>query len=293
MAILTATLSFFIMNRGGEVLIDSYYNEMYFEKKNREYAQKLQRVVEAENLTTRNSKELMRWVRRQKIVSVQIYKDNVLVFDSEYPGKSEIWQEEVAKYFYEWETYYTVLFVDGVADVSIYGMYGYQLYSYANIAELIFACILFMMIMLIGIRKEIQYLRLLEKEIQILEGGNLNYIITVRGKNELSALAEGLNNMRQSLREQIEEREAIICANQKMITGMSHDLRTPLTSVMLYAEFLWKKKYKDEQQMREYVKKICEKTKHMKQVNDHMSEYSLVQEEKEIAEQLLDGTGRK
>ena len=57
--------------------------------------------------------------------------------------------------------------------------------------------------------------------------------------------------------------------------------------------FLWKKKYKDEQQMREYVKKICEKIKHMKQVNDHMSEYSLIQEEKEIAEQPLDGTGRK
>ena len=40
------------------------------------------------------------------------------------------------------------------------------------------------------------YILQLSKEIQILEGGSLEYAITVKGKDELSKLAEGIENMR-------------------------------------------------------------------------------------------------
>ena len=67
----------------------------------------------------------------------QVYKDNVLVYDSLYPDKMDIWEEDVEVRYYDWETYYTVLFADGQAEVSISGVYAYRFHNYAVIAELI------------------------------------------------------------------------------------------------------------------------------------------------------------
>lgn len=68
-----------------------------------------------------------------------------------------------------------------------------------------------------------------------------------------------------------------------MITDMSHDLRTPLTSIMIYTEILKKKKYKDEEQMQEYIEKIEQKTQRIKQLSERIFEYSLVTSEMEVA----------
>ena len=78
----------------------------------------------------------------------------------------------------------------------------------------------------------------LHDEIEILEGGSLDYPITVKGKDELSELAEGLDCMRVSFQGMIEREANIVQENQKMITEMSHDIRTPVTSIMLYTEIL-------------------------------------------------------
>ena len=86
-----------------------------------------------------------------------------------------------------------------------------------------------------------KYIRKLSKEIEILEGGNLEYKITVNGKDELAALAGGLECMRESFRNQSIQEAEIVRENQKIVTQMSHDLRTPLTSIMLYTELTEKR----------------------------------------------------
>ena len=55
------------------------------------------------------------------------------------------------------------------------------------------------------------------------------------------------------------KKEKIVQVNQRMITEMSHDLRTPLTTVMIYTEILKNKKYKDEEQKLRYIDKISQK----------------------------------
>ena len=63
---------------------------------------------------------------------------------------------------------------------------------------------------------------------------------------------------------------------------MSHDLRTPVTSIMLYTEILKTGKGQTEEQKREYIEKIDKKSRRMKQLIDHLFEYSLVTGETEI-----------
>lgn len=86
-------------------------------------------------MAARDTKALYSWVKKQKMISIRIYRDGLQVFDTEYP-EQELWDEAIAMREYEWENYYSVTFSDGKAGVSISGMYAYQFYNYALTAEL-------------------------------------------------------------------------------------------------------------------------------------------------------------
>lgn len=281
-SVFTAIIAFFIMDISSELLIGNYLIKTdYIGRKEKEYIGKLQEYIDQENLSSRDATELRTWVKEQKMVSIIIYKDKIRVFDSSYPGQ-DIWEEQIVADYYDWEDYYEVDFSDGTAQVSIMGAYVYQFYNYALYAELILSFLLFLLLVLFGIRKKMSYIRKLSEEIEILEGGSLDYPITVMGKDELTALAEGLNSMRISFQELIQTETEIVRENQRIVTEMSHDLRTPITSIMLYTEILRKGKYQNNEQLVEFLDKIDQKARRMKQLTDHLFEYSLLTGKKEI-----------
>lgn len=277
-----SVIVFLSLNYAGEKALDRYYYNFDYENKmNEKYVGKFQQYISEHDITSRDADKINHWMRKQKILSISIYKDGIQVFDSAYPNQ-ELWEEEVAIADYEWEVYYSVTFADGEAILSIMGVYAYQLYNYAQIAELLISFALYLLLVLGGIRRKIEYIMLLKDEIEILEGGSLDYKITVKGKDELSALAEGLENMRLSIHGLIESEAQMAHHNQQIVTEMSHDLRTPITSMMLYTEILKKGNYKNEDQLTEYIEKIDKKARRMKQLIDHLFEYSLVAKEENI-----------
>ena len=82
-------------------LIGRYFeNPFYVERQNEKYAGKLQKYVTREGLSTKDGEALSRWVKKQNILYVQIYKDSILVFDSAYP-EEDIWEEEIMSRDYE------------------------------------------------------------------------------------------------------------------------------------------------------------------------------------------------
>ena len=272
-----AGVCYFLLDCTGEYAVDTFYsNSDYVERKNEKYVESLQAYVEKHQLTTKDSKKLTNWINKQKIISLQIFKDDILMYDSDYPDKEAIWEENIESNIYDWGNSYHITFSDGIATASIFGLYSYQLYTYATVIELIFSFLVFLGSVIMGIRKTMHYINQLSEEIGILESGNLDYEITIRGHDELTTLAQGLDDMRKSFRDQVRQEEHLVQTNRRMITEMSHDLRTPLTSIMLYMELLRKKKYKDDQQMQEFIDKIDQKTRQMKQLADNLFEYSLI-----------------
>lgn len=63
--------------------------------------------------------------------------------------------------------------------------------------------------------------------------------------------------------------------NNKLISEMSHDLRTPLASIMLYLEILKTHRYSDQTELDEYLNKIYKKVTQMKNISDNLFDYSL------------------
>lgn len=277
-AFLVSGAFFLLLCYGGDMILNSYYTDEYQQQKNHEYIEKMQKEIDEKNLSTKDTDAILRWVKDQRVISVQIYKNDKLVFDSEYPDVQEILDEEAEINYYDWQLYYELTFKDGAAYVSVFGLYQYQMMTYMTITWLFLSFILFFCIVILGIRRTISYIQTLCEEIGILEGGDLDYEITVNGKNELSGLAKGLDDMRKAFKEKTENEARIVKANKKLITEMSHDLRTPLTSLMIYSELLSQGKYDGERQARKYADKINKKTLKMKQLTDHLFEYALLSE---------------
>lgn len=278
-AVAVSGLFFVVINYAGEQMITKIFSDSsHIEKLSEAYIQDLQDYIDETKAASNDSEKLTEWVRKQKIVSIQVYKDEILTYDSNYPDAA-VEDAEAEGAYYEWEYYYTAEFADGTADVFLYGFFSYPLYSYAMTAEILLAVILLVAIVILGIRKPVRYIGRLKAECEILGSGDLDYQVTVQGKDELSLLARGLDNMRMALRESNEKEAELTAANRRMITEMSHDLRTPLTSLLIYTEILGKKAAKDPRQAMEYVRKIEKKARQIKRLSDNIFEYALITEE--------------
>lgn len=270
-----ALAAFFAMDNMSEYLTEQYYKKSnYATIRNQQVVEELQTYITSEKVSSRDTEKLSQWVQKQKLVSVMIYKDGIQVFDSNYPDE-EIWDEEIDLEYYDWVSYDTVVFTDGTAKISVTGAYQYQVYSYIRLIEMGISFCVFLIIVLAGIRKKMTYIRLLSDEVEVLEGGGLDHPITKKGEDELSVLAEGLESMRRSFLEirQMEEEKYI--ENQRVFTEMSHDLRTPVTSILLYTEILKTGKYQNAEQAVGYIEKIGKKAMEIKQRTDQLMAFSM------------------
>lgn len=282
-AAIASGVLFFGLTLAGEAIVSSYYSGSdYVQKKNEAYISRLQEHVSENRISSGDAERLKEWVKKQRVIAIEVYKDKKEVFNSEYPVETSVQESDAETDYLDRGNSYRVTFEDGEATVFIFGIYEYQFYSYAMKAELLIAFLVFLGIVMLGIRRTLKYIRQLSQEIKILEGGDLDYEITISGKDELTALAEGLDQMRKSIKEHMEQETHMAQANRRMITEMSHDLRTPLTSMMIYTEILKKRKYRDESQMWDYVDKIDKKAHQMKLLSDHIFEYSLLSGEVEV-----------
>lgn len=71
-----------------------------------------------------------------------------------------------------------------------------------------------------------------------IANGNLDYQINYHSTNELGQLADSFNEMRLRVKASAEERQRASEKQREIISGIAHDLRTPLTSIKGYAEGL-------------------------------------------------------
>ncbi len=271
-----------------EQQIDRYYeNRNMVQNYNQKYISKLQKYVTKQGISSEELQRLDEWVSHNRLIYIQIRKDGKWVYCSDF-SMDEIQFEGHDFSPYPSDSYYDIELSDGTVQVFIMGMYSYNAYTIALVADIIVSCLCFIVFTMFGIRRKIRYINQLSRDIEILEGGNLEYEVYAQGNDEIANLARGLNAMRISFKNQIEEIECLTKANQEMVTEISHDLRTPLTSVLLYAEILHNKKCEDEEQKQKYLDKIIKKIQFMKELSDRLLEYSACNaEEKHVQTEYI------
>ena len=245
-----------------------------------------QAFVQEEELSSTDVEQISAWVRQQDFTLLELYRDQVLVYSSFVPDQDDIGHEGKPTPFYDWMPRAGVIFADGELQALLYYDPVLAWVRWGTLA-LALACIgLFLAVFLLGCRRIVRYICLLSQEVQVMENGDFSRPVTVQGSNELAALASCLDSMRVTLAQQRRQEAETSARVKDLITQMSHDLRTPLTTLLLYTEIVAGGKYHSQAQLEEYLGKIDAKARQIKQLSDNLFEYALVTRDTVVA---LDG----
>lgn len=264
---------FFIINVFFGYIFDHYYETSSFQ---RAQVQKqfisLQKYIRTNHISTNNLQRLKEWEKEQPVILLELYSGNTCIYNSIYdaPISSLVLDEKQ-----ELENIAELYLEDQVVTAFIYSDFTYQHNLIRTGIAIVSSLVLFIILFIRSNTKLIKYICRLNREVQILEGGNLEYNVSEEGNDEITDLARSMNRMKTSLQQQIDAEQKLHLANKQLITEMSHDLRTPLTSILLYLEILKAKRYESQDQLQDYLDKIDIKAHHMKLLSDHLFEYAM------------------
>lgn len=245
------------------------------------YMEDLQQYVTRQRITSATISEIKEWTDANPYVYVSVYQNNRVIFNSDYTyeeSESENNEEVTAETdLLDSEYLYRLVLDDGtVASVDMFCYDYWKYYYYVWTIGVILGIIVFIGIFTRLFRRKLQYINAIEKELQILEGGNLEYPITVKGEDEIGNLARGIEQMRLSIIENMKKEQQMLQANKELVTAMSHDLRTPLTTLTGYLEILNMEHIRDEEQRKHYLELSLAKTREIKELSDELFEYFLI-----------------
>lgn len=122
----------------------------------------------------------------------------------------------------------------------------------------------------------IRYIEQISGSLQRIAYGDFEQRIPVRSRDELGRLAGHVNSMTRQLKESIEEERKANRAKEALITSVSHDLRTPLTSIMGYLTLIEEERYHDEAELRQYAGIALAKARRLQRLIDDLFEYTRV-----------------
>ena len=116
----------------------------------------------------------------------------------------------------------------------------------------------------------------LKKATQNIKEGNLDFVLDVEGNDEFSQLCQDFEEMRRRLKESTEEKNLIEKENKELISNISHDLKTPITTVKGYVEGIMDGVADTPEKMDRYVRTIYNKTNEMDHLINELTFYSKI-----------------
>lgn len=117
------------------------------------------------------------------------------------------------------------------------------------------------------------YLNRIMKDTKDMAEGRLNRDVKVMGKSPLAGHAENLNHLREGVRTSMHEQAKSERLKTELITNVSHDLRTPLTSIITYTDLL-KNPDVTEEERKQYIHILDKKSERLKLLIEDLFEVS-------------------
>lgn len=156
--------------------------------------------------------------------------------------------------------------------------YTLNIYKYINFISIGvgFLVLLFMVIFISRklSNRIIKPIVLLSEVAEEISKGNLEKGIECNRNDEIGKFCRVFDTMRCYLKESIEKKEILERNRRELIAHISHDLRTPLTSIKGYVEILEDGLVKNEKKTLEYLSIIGKKTSQMEELIDNLFTFS-------------------
>lgn len=167
---------------------------------------------------------------------------------------------------------------------------GAWLEGLVRIAALILAALVFCAVVVPYIFRLLRRIEALSRETGALMAGDLSHSIRAPGRDELSRLGADIERLRLSVLERIQGEREAVGATGRLVTGLSHDLRTPLTKLMGYLELL--RRCQSGEEREKYLRLASEKAEQIKDMTDQLFQRTRLPDSREAlvrAPELVDG----
>jgi len=134
------------------------------------------------------------------------------------------------------------------------------------------------MLLYVVLKKLIKPIKVLTDYTKRISNGYYNERVIIKGKDELAILAKSFNSMASSVQANVEEMKVIVKRKQQFIDNFAHELRSPLTSIYGYAEYIQKAKITEEDKYTS-TNHIMTETKRLQQISEKLLSLALLKQD--------------
>ena len=116
--------------------------------------------------------------------------------------------------------------------------------------------------------KRVKRFTAIQEGVERIKDGDILHTIDVDGKGEFAKLASNINSITDGLKKAVNSELKSERLKTELITNVSHDIRTPLTSIITYVDLL--KTEKDPAKVEQYIEVLDQKSKRLKILTDDL-----------------------
>lgn len=280
----------------GEVATKENINRIYDE---------FEQFINENHISSEDSDQIQKWLEKNQYIYLMIYDNQNSLFDggwrteskkknekyAEDPTKkrAEIPEANISKQEKESQDKRItpgafkpdlknriVTFSNGQYYVYIDSFMEEKLHKIMLFLKVILCVSTFVSIILIYNAHVLKRIITLSQNVDKISGGDLYLTINSATNDEIGKLAKNVNHMRDSIVEKLHNEKEAWDANTQLITAMSHDIRTPLTSLIGYLDIIDSGKYSSYDDISKFICSCKEKALQLKDLSDKLFQYFLV-----------------
>lgn len=118
--------------------------------------------------------------------------------------------------------------------------------------------------------KRVKEFNKIKEGVELIKNGELHHKIEVKGDGEFGRLAANINTIAEGLHKAVDSELKSERLKTELITNVSHDIRTPLTSIITYVDLL--KQEGDPEKLKEYIEILEQKSQRLRLLTDDLFE---------------------
>lgn len=273
LGVLLGVVLYFAVGALGQALIDDVYmSEENVAQRKAELHSRLESYVTRNKISGKDAEALSRWTAENDYVTILLYGSGKKY--RSFSGGKAI--NDAAFDASKYGRLYPMRFSDGVYLVAIVDNSQVRESLLVKAASVAAAGGGFILLLLFYTNRLTRRIIALSKAASEVGAGNLEKSISVPGEDEISTLAGAMDEMRLSLIHQIGSENQAWQANTELLTAISHDIRTPMTSMIGYLGLLCDSDFTDIPRCRQFSRSAYSKAMDLKDLTDELFKYFLV-----------------
>ena len=278
-ALVIGAASFTVLTSVGRYLLEKGYQSDKYEEHISELEQNFVSTVNPNGKSCDDKEIGLEWLKRNPDVSLFAYnfETGQLYFESDGSFSTTYSTENAQFYISEKANYVTVIYKDVPYKVIMRNNAYATFYTVIDFAALIISTVVVLLILFVAFKNDyIKRILKLSRQTKTAANDSIDTAIEPEGIDEIGELGRDIEAMRQAIITHYENEQDAITANNELLTSISHDIRTPLTSIIGYAEMMSDENETDIDEIKKYAEICRNKAYQLKNLTDTMFRYFYV-----------------